>query len=250
MTRTIIVEDEAHSIVYLKSLLIQYCPEVQVLGVATTVEEAVQLIHDTKPELVLMDVELCGKLSFQIFEKMPSPPHFEVIFITGHENYAIQAIKYSCLDYLLKPIDGQELATAIEKFNMKKKVFITHKQIELLLQNTSGSTERLSKIAVSINDGLIILNIADIIYCKGDGNYTWIYTIQGEKTLSYRNLQYFEDLLSQEIFFRCHKSSVINLNHVKKYSKTDGYKVYLTGGHWVDVSVRKRDEFLTKILAV
>jgi two-component system LytT family response regulator len=156
----------------------------------------------------------------------------------------LQEIKSSCLQYLLKPIDYRELISAIEKYEKTKLISQNQKKIETLVENTKNSEKTLSKIAIPNADGYSFIDISEIQYCEADLNYTKVFTINGISFLSTKNLKEFEELLSPLNFFRCHKSWLINLNFVKKYSRTDGNRVQMVDEKWIDISFRKKDDFL------
>ncbi|HLP12903.1 MAG TPA: LytTR family DNA-binding domain-containing protein [Flavobacteriales bacterium] len=242
MIKTVLIDDESACIDVMKELLAVNCKQVQVLATAATVEEGITLIDALNPDLVFLDIELKDKLSFEILEKVKAQ-NFHVIFTTAHGKYAIQAIKASCLEYLLKPVDGNELVEAIAKFERQKQISLNHKRIEVLLENVGASGQASRKIAIPCNDGYEFVNNTDIIYCEADLKYTKIFTNKNERIVSSKNLGEFEELLQGDIFFRCHKSFIINLNYVKKFLKTDS-QVIMTNDKLIDISVRKKDEFL------
>ncbi|HEU4718316.1 MAG TPA: LytTR family DNA-binding domain-containing protein [Bacteroidia bacterium] len=243
MIKTIIIDDEKGNVGSLKELLNAYCRQVAVVATAENVADAIRLIDAHKPELIFLDVELKKELGFDIFRHYPDP-FFQVIFTTAHEKYALRAIKSSALEYLLKPVDYRELVRAVEKFEKQQHVTMSQKKISVLLENLGNDSQSFSKIAIPSSDGYSFVNTGEIIYCEADMNYTNVVTNKGEKILSTRNLKEFEEMLNPQVFFRCHKSWLINLNFIKKYSRTDGTRVLMANDAWIDISVRKREEFL------
>ncbi len=243
MIRTILIDDDDSNLKTLKGLLNKFCENVEVLSTCKSVKEAETAIIKYNPELVFLDVEMHNELGFDLFELFPLP-NFEVIFTTAHEQYALRAIKSSCIEYLLKPIDYRELINSIEKFEKIKGKPINQKKIETLIENINNKGQNFSKIAIPSSDGYTFLNTSEIQYCEADLNYTKVITVNGDLFLSTKNLKEFEELLSPLNFFRCHKSWLINLNFVKKYSRTDGNRVLMSNDKWIDISFRKKDEFL------
>ncbi len=242
MIKAVIIDDESSCRDALELLLKEFCPQVELVGMAASLPEGINLVKEKNPELVFLDVELKNHLGFKLFESFPNP-EFQVIFSTAHEKYALQAIKTSCLEYLLKPVDPVELMNAIAKFKPNANSDINQKKVEVLLENTGNASQVLNKIAVPTSDGYFFINTSDILYFEGDGKYTNMFTNKGDKIVSSKNLGEFEELLSQQNFFRCHKSWLINLNYIKKYLRSDA-QVVMSNDKLVDVSIRKKEEFL------
>lgn len=241
MIRAIIVDDENGNIRYLQGLLKEYCKQVVVKEVFNGVKEAAAFIAKEKVDVVFLDVELNNELGFKLLELFPNPD-FQVIFTTAHEKYALSAIKTSCLEYLLKPISYTELIAAVEKFERQKQVSINQKKIETLLENIGSNSGSFNKIAIPSNEGYTFISINDIVCCEASMNYTVIYTNKNEKIVSTRGLKEFEELLNPQLFFRCHKSWIINLNYIKKYLRNDS-RVTLNNDMKIDIAVRKKEEF-------
>ncbi|MGZ3904846.1 MAG: LytR/AlgR family response regulator transcription factor [Bacteroidia bacterium] len=240
MIRAVIIDDENGNIRYLEGLLKEYCSRVSVVATFNGVAEAAAFIAKEKIELVFLDVELNNELGFKLLESFPDPP-FEVIFITAHEKYALSAIKASCLEYLLKPVNHTELIAAIEKFEKQKKSQANQKKIEMLLENVAAAS--FHKIAVPSNEGYSFVSVNDIVCCEASTNYTIVYTAKNEKLTSTRGLKEFEELLPKDVFFRCHKSWLVSLNFVKNYNRND-MLVTMSNGMKIDVAVRKKEEFI------
>lgn len=243
MIQAIIVDNEPNNIETLQLLIEEHCPSVSIVGTAATVAEAQKLILHLHPDIVFLDVELDGETGFDLLDLFSSPS-FQVIFQTAHEKYALQAIKSSCLEYITKPIHSSDLIQAMNKYERYHKMEASQKRFEILLENIGNGNQALSKIAIPNADGYVFLNVSDIIYCQSDNNYTILYNSKGERIVSTKSLKEFEELLNPELFFRCHKSWLINLNHIQKYSRSDGSRVMMTNGNWIDIAVRKREEFL------
>ena len=242
MISAIIIDDENSNIRYLNGLLNEYCKQVLVKETFNEIKAAAAYIAKEKIELVFLDVELNHELGFKLLELFPAPD-FQIIFTTAHEKYALSAIKNSCLEYLLKPINYTELIVAVEKFEKQKQVVVNQKKIETLLENISSNSGSFNKIAIPSNDGYTFIGVNDIICCEASMNYTVVYTNKSEKIVSTRGLKEFEELLNPQLFFRCHKSWIINLNYIKKFFRADS-QVIMSNDMKIDVAVRKKEEFM------
>lgn len=237
----IIVDDDAGCIDTLEAILKKYCPKLNIVGSANTISDAVQLINSNFPELVFLDVEIGSEMGFDLFNYF-SDPEFKVVFTTAHEKYALKAIKSSCYDFLLKPVVIQEVVNVVAKLEKETKN-TTGKNVNVLMDNLRSKDNVLQKIAIPSNDGYAFINVGDIISLEADGKYTKIVTESGLKSLSTKNIGEFEELLNNDMFFRTHKSWIVNLNHVKKFLKTESM-VQLSNGTSAEVSSRKKDEFI------
>ena len=242
MLSAFLADDDISCIQTLETLLQAYCPEVAICGKATSVAEAVKEIHRLSPQVVFLDVEIGQELGFDLFAHFPDPS-FKVIFTTGHREYALQAIKSSCLDFLVKPVDYIELKEAVQKADHYFRQHEQQQQIEVLLSQFAGKNAN-PRIAINTPDGYEFINKDDILYCEASLNYTQVYLPGGKKLLASRSLGDFEEVLPKEKFFRSHKSFLINLLHIRKVSKADGLQAKMSNDKWVDISVRKKDEFL------
>jgi two-component system, LytTR family, response regulator len=241
MIKTIIIDDDKGCIEALSGLCEKHLPQVQVAGTAGTIDEGLKLIGEVGPELVFLDVELNGEFGFDLFKKLPQP-RFRVIFTTAHEKYALKAIKASCLEFLLKPVDDRELRAAVEKFEQQQLSELTGKKLGVLLGNLSQPHS--SRIVIPGHDSHTFLSMAEIICCEADMNYTNVFTDKGEKIVSSKNLKEFEGTLDPAVFFRCHKSWLININYIKKFMKGES-RVLMTNNKLIDVSIRKKEEFMS-----
>jgi len=245
MVRCIIVDDELKSRESLKILLEDFCENAQVLALCQNVEEGLAAIHAHKPDVVFLDIQMQRETGFDLLEKI-KPINFEVIFTTAHSEYAIKAFKFSAIDYLLKPIDIEELKKAVEKVEKKVNVNISAR-LDHLIQNLRPATAQQYKLALPTSDGLIFVRIEDIIYCEAASNYTQIFTSDGKKHVVSRTLKEYEDLLTDHNFFRIHNSHLINLSALKKYVRGEGGYVIMTNDVSLDVSKRKKEAFLSKL---
>ncbi|UZR99908.1 LytR/AlgR family response regulator transcription factor [Chondrinema litorale] len=244
--QVIVVDDEKKSRESLVVLLSEFCKSVQVLGSAGSVKEGLKLIEEVDPDIVFLDIQMNSETGFDLLRKS-LPTSFEVIFTTAHSEYAIEAIKFSALDYLLKPIDIQELQLAVSKYRKKSSDSKLSQRLETLIDNFKNTKSESFKMALSTSDGLIFVNLSEIVYLEADGSYTMFYLKNGEKHLVTKNLKEYETLLAPKNFFRIHNSFVINLGEIVKYVRGEGGYVVMTNGKSLDVSKRKKQAFLSKI---
>jgi two-component system, LytTR family, response regulator len=245
MITAIIIDDEAKGRLALREKLSAYCPQINLLAEATNGQEALMLIQHHKPQLIFLDIEMPRMNGFEMLNELPEK-NFHIIFTTAYDQYAIKAIKYAAFDYLLKPIDIEELKAAVEKIDTKENNQ-TKKQVELLQQNMLHPKKQLNKLAIPTLEGLLFFDINDIVHLEANSNYTNIYFANKTKITASKTLKDFEDLLPEDIFFRTHHSNLINLNYIKRYIKGDGGQIELQNGTYVDVSRRKKEEFLKAI---
>ena len=245
MVKCIVVDDEPKSRESLKILLEDFCDNTQVLALCQNVEEGIAAIKANQPDVVFLDIQMQRETGFDLLAKI-RPINFEVIFTTAHSEYAIKAFKFSAIDYLLKPIDIEELRKGVEKVE-KKLNFNISARIEHLVQSLKPSTGHNFKLALPTSDGLIFVKIEEIIYCEASSNYTQIFTNDGKKHLVSRTLKEYEDLLSDHNFYRIHNSFLINLDSIKKYVRGEGGYVIMNNDVSLDVSKRKKEGFLSKL---
>jgi two-component system LytT family response regulator len=241
----IIVDNEKSCINSLQILLRKYCAHVNVIETASSVIEAKMKIQSLKPELIFLDVELNNETGFDLIKNFPES-NFEIIFTTAYEKYALQAIKSSCFDFLLKPINIEELTETIRKLDFKK----NNQKIErtsTLIHNLSHADIYKKKLAIPNFEKLQFIEIKDIICLQADAKYTYIYVNDKTKLLSTKNLGEYEELLDSPNFFRCHKSWIINVNHMQSFDKSM-LQIELTNGIQAEVSTRKKEEFLKLFL--
>lgn len=247
MIKALIIDDEEHCIEVLENLLAANEGNlVEVSGRAKTVRDGIESIARLEPDLVFLDMQIGEKTGFDLLRALPEI-NFEIIFTTAFEKFALQAIKFSALDYLLKPIDGDELNTAIMKLLNKKSKIKTADKIDLLLQNTQKSDELFKKIIVPTFSGFEFMDIRDIIRCESESNYTTIYVKDKQKIVVSKTLKDFEEMLRDYHFFRVHNSHLINLDYIRRYRKGKGGSVILMDGTEIDVSTRRKDDFLKKL---
>lgn len=242
MITAIIVDDEPKSRDVLKTLLSRFCSDVEVLAQAGSISEAKDLIREHNPDLLFLDIEMPGGNGLQLLES-GATGNAEVIFVTSYAHYAIPALRLSAVDYLLKPIEVEELRAAVERVNDRKQVR-SKANLAVLKENLSQNTP-LQKIAIPGMQDVRFVKVSEIIRIEGDSNYSFIYIDGGEKIHSSRTLGDFEELLTgQPNFFRVHKTHLVNLDHVVKLIKTDGGYLEMKDGSQVEISRRRKTEVL------
>ena len=241
--KAIIIDDEARSRKALQIALNDYCPSVQIAVIAETAESGIEAIIKHKPDIVFLDVQMPGMSGFDLLAHFPEI-HFDIVFITAHDHYAIKAIRFSALDYLLKPIQIDELMAAVKKAEEKKNYRHSNWQYKSLYENVRSNNNASGSIAVPTGDGLLFIKTQNIIRCEAEGNYVIIYLPGKEKILITKNLGDIESMLDAKEFFRIHNSYLINLSHIKKYVKGEGGYVIMSDNSIVDVARRKKEEFM------
>lgn len=240
--RVVIVEDEPHSMMSLENRLRDYCPSTRVVGRADNITDGVREISTRKPDLLFLDIEMPGGNGFELLEQC-NGFDFEVIFTTAFEHYALKAIKFSALDYLLKPIDVDELQEAVRKVTKKKERDVDNLKVITLLRNL-GRSKVDQTIALATAEGLEFIRVSDIYYCQAEGSYTQFHLKKGGKLLVSKHLKEYENLLGEYGFFRVHNSFLINLSEVARYVKGDGGYLIMNNGDSVSLSPRRRDAFI------
>jgi len=241
--KSIIVDDEKHGRENLAGLLKEYCHEIEMAGEAASVEEAIKLINERKPELIFLDIEMPGKNGFELLEHFQQFD-FEVIFVTAYDSYAIKAIRFSAADYILKPINYNELQNAVKKVAAIIRSKKENYRLRNLLDNIQQPQH--AKIGLPTTDKVDFVDVNDIIYCKSEGSYTTVF-LPDKQILVSKNIGEFEDLLAEHSFLRVHKTFLVNLNHIAAYLKIDGGTLEMTGGEKIPIS-RRRKEMVVKRL--
>ena len=240
--RVIIVDDEINGRENLRAVLQTYCPEVEIVGEADSAMSAIELIQELKPSLIFLDIEMPGGDGFKVLEFFKRPS-FQVVFVTAYDQYAIKAIRFSALDYILKPIDIMLVKAAIDRHQQAKEEdtrlqqFLDNKQ----LPNAS------KRIALPLADKIHYVEVQDIISCKGEASYSTIYTTEGKKYLVSKPLIEYEDILADYGFLRTHKSHIVNRSHISTFIKSDGGYLLMSDGSNIPVSRRKKEAVLLEL---
>lgn len=240
MLKTIIVDDEHIAIQSLQLILKEYCPDIEIVGTAKSAIEAVKIINQKNPELVFLDIEMPNGSGFDVLEATPERT-FDVVFVTAYNHYAIKAIKFSAADYILKPVDIEEIIQTIEKIKQRRKESSAPLDLSTLLLNMKQPSPR--KIAVPTSNGTEFLSIDEILYINADRSYCQIFMTEKRNLVVSKSLSEMEMLLPADVFYRIHKSHTINLTFVKKHLKIDGGIIELTDGTKLYVARGKKDDF-------
>jgi len=245
MIRAIIVDDEPYCCDTLETMLEKYCPDVQLVAVCHSGEEAIAAISQHKPDLVFLDIEMPRMNGFDMLQKIGAI-NFEIIFTTSFDQYALRAIRFSALDYLLKPIDKEDLQTAVQKVIQRTQKPITQ-QLQLLMQKLQQPTNPINKIALPTMEGLQMVAVESILYCESDSNYTTFHLKNKQKIIVSRTLKEMEEMLEEYSFARVHSSYLVNLQEVNKYIKGEGGYLVLNDGSTVNVSASRKKLLLAKL---
>lgn len=238
----LIVEDEVHQQEMLAGLLNEHFPDYIITGIASSLAEAKQKLLEFTPDLVFMDVLLPPQTSFDLLHSLEHIP-FEIIFTTSYEEYAVKAFRLSAVDYLLKPVAKDELALALEKFRQKRMTRESVSHIKALLDNIRVERDHV-KIALPTLTGYIFVRVKDIVRCESDNTYTTFFTVDKRSIVVSKTLKDCEQMLADYRFCRVHNSHLINLEYISEYMKGEGGMVKMTDGSTIDVSRRRKDEFL------
>lgn len=246
MIKAIIIDDEKHCIDRLENLLKDFCQEVKILEKCFDVNTAYEKIKTLKPDVIFLDIQINEVTGFDLLKKFEKVD-FEIIFMTAFEQYAVQAFRFSALDYLLKPVDADDLVGAVEKLKNKLGKKNTSENLELLLQNFNNFKQKNKKITIHTMHGFEVIAAQDILYCKSDVNYTTLF-LKDEKMLTVaRTLKEFEAVLTQYNFYRINNSYLVNLEYIKSYNKGKGGFIKLESGAEIEVSSRRKEEFLRQL---
>jgi len=242
MLRTIIIDDEAHQRLTIEKLASTYCPTIKVEAKANSVQTGLSAIRKHKPDLVLLDIKLGDGTGFDILDQL-QPIDFKVIFITAYDQYAVKAFRFSALDYLLKPLDPEELVQAVNKIgDVMQEDF--HLQLTNLKEHLTATDKEHKKIIVKTHDNIHLIPVNEILYCQSDNNYVTFFLMHNQQIVVSASLKDYEEILGGSGFFRVHKSYLINLKYIRRFEKGLGGFVVLDGGPKIPVAQRKRVELL------
>ena len=248
MIPTLIVEDELHVAERLSQLIQEkYFDGLKLVGVASNVEKANTLLSTFGPKLVFLDVEIGQENAFEWLKTLKQID-FHIIFTTAHHKYAVDAFKWSAIDYLLKPIDEDDLADAVNKFLKFFQAEEQAEKVQNLLHNMYSFNQANKRVCISTGQGLLFLQQNDIIRFESSGNYTYVFLKNKQKLLVSKTLKEFDDILGESSFYRVHQSHLINLDFVKYFERGKGGYLELTDGAKIEVSVRKKEGFLEKMM--
>lgn len=242
--KAIIIDDEPHAANRLSGLLKKY-NSLSLEGEYLDLKSAVAAINEIKPDVLFLDVHLNNETGFDLLSQLPARA-FEVIFTTAHDKYAINAFKFSAIDYLLKPIDRNELSASIEKLLKKISLNEAASKLDMLMYNINSSLQA-QKITLPTENGLHFIPVQSIIRCQADTNYTHFFINDGSRITVSRTLKMYEEMLNDYGFVRVHNSHLVNITQIEKYSKGKGGSITMSDGSEIEVSVRKKEQFLKRI---
>jgi two-component system LytT family response regulator len=240
MLKAIIIDDEIAAINALKFLLEKYITDIVVIASANEASEGIAAIEELKPDIVFLDISMPDMNGFAMLDRL-GYRDFSLVFTTAHAEYAIQAIRHQASDYLLKPVDIDELKLCVEHIRIKRNRKYAGRHTDHTFSRKFDFT---SRIGLPVKEGVIFQSVADIVWIESDGNYCTFHTSDAKKYVVSKNIGEYEEVLPVKEFFRAHKSNLINIKKVKKYIRTDGYFVEMETGAVVEISRRKKDEFL------
>ncbi|WP_119080878.1 LytR/AlgR family response regulator transcription factor [Chitinophaga alhagiae] len=239
MFQAVIIDDEISNIENLATMLRKYCPKIAVAGTATSVDQGLQVIMETNPAILFLDIQMPDKGGFELLKSIEAPD-FEVIFVTAFDQYAIQAIKFSAIDYLLKPINTTELVNAVNRAiaNIEKEK--QNERLQNLVYAISNKNQ--VKIAVPGNKETLFISPETILFCKSDNNYTIIYLQNNQKIMSSKPIFEYEELLNTHGFIRCHQSYLVNTAFIKSWIRVDGDRLLMEEGHEIPISRNSKEK--------
>jgi two-component system LytT family response regulator len=253
MITALLIDDDQHLRQGMKSLLERHAPEIRIIGEAESVKTGIEAIENWKPQVVFLDIHLNDGTGFDILEEVAKKNgklNSHIVFITAHEQYALKAFKFSALDYLLKPVDPEELKKSVVKIKevLEKNTSFDH--IDLLLENIRKKVDHFKRIALSTADGIHLFEISDIIRCESQDNYTQFFIKNHKPLLISKTLKEYEELLMEHGFERIHQSHLINLSYLKSYIKTDGGYVIMGDNAKLPIAQRKKERLQELIKAL
>lgn len=244
MIRCVLIDDEKNALEMMEWLLKTYCPQVEIAAMCDSSAKGIDAINRQKPDVVFLDIEMPNMNGFDMLEQFDKL-FFDVVFCTAYDQFAIKAFKYSALNYLLKPVDPDDLKTTIKRIE-EKKTSPSKEQFDLLIQAMKGGGNKATpqRIALTSGDGLIFVPTSDIIYCEAESNYTNVVLAGGKKILVSKVLKDIDEVLSGSDFYRVHSSFLININHIKKLVRGEGGYIIMDNDATVSISRSKRQEFM------
>jgi two-component system LytT family response regulator len=237
----LVVDDEPHCRDSLRFFLTNGCPEARIVGEASSMKEAIEMITSLAPDLVLLDIDLGDGTGFDLLDHFPKPD-FKVVFTTGHDDFALRAFRYSALDYLLKPIDSEELVTAVRKIAIAGKPSDYQQQLDQLRHQTS--TRNFDRLTLNTGDSLVFIRTAEITRLEAHGNFSFVFLENGERHLASQSLAGFEEILPVPMFFRAHQSHVVNTKFVRKFTKAEGDCLLMADKSVIPLARRRKEAFM------
>ena len=243
MIRCILIDDERNALEMMEWLIKTYCPQVEIVDMCTSAQQGIESINAHKPDVIFLDIEMPRMNGFDMLEQFDKL-FFDVVFCTAYDQFAIKAFKYSALNYLLKPVDPEDLKATVVRIEERKSI-PSKEQFELLLQNINQPVKSTpQRIALTTGDGMIFVPTTDIIYCEAESNYTSVVLANGKKVVVSKVLKDIDEALSGPDFCRVHSSFLINVNRIKKYVRGDGGYLIMDDDTNISISRNRRQEFM------
>ena len=253
MITAVLIDDDKHLRKGMKSLLERYAQDIKIIGEAESVKTGIEALQKWQPQVVFLDIHLADGTGFDILEEVAKTQHkmnSHIVFITAHEQYALKAFKFSALDFLLKPVDPEDLLKSIQKIKEALDKNTSFEHIDLLLENIRKKVDHFKRIALSTSDGIHLFEISDIIRCESKDNYTQFFIKNHKPLLISKTLKEYEELLAEHGFERIHQSHLINVSYLKSYIKTDGGYVIMADNSKLPISQRKKERLQELIKAL
>lgn len=244
--RTLVIDDEPAFAENLVAMLHNESTEVEVIGKAQSIDEGLAMIAQLQPDLVFLDIMLLEGSGFNLLRRCPER-NFQVVFITAYDQYAIEAFKFSAVDYLLKPVASHELVAAVERTRLLLHQHQSEKQLQVLLDSVQRLPHQNRKLVLRESETLHVVNLTNILWCAAEGSYTTFHLEEGSKIMVSQHLKEYETLLKPQGFFRVHRSHLVNLQKILRLDKADGGTLHLTDGSTLPVSVRKREHLVHRL---
>jgi two-component system LytT family response regulator len=243
MIQCILIDDERNALEMMEWLLKTYCPEVEIVAMCNSAQQGIEAIREHKPDVIFLDIEMPRMNGFDMLEQFDKLT-FDVVFCTAYDQFAIKAFKYSALNYLLKPVDPDDLKATVARIEERKSM-PTREQLQLLMQHIHQPAKSTpQRIALTTNDGMIFVPTADIIYCEAESNYTTVVLQGGRKVIVSKVLKDIDEALSGPDFCRVHSSFLINVNRIRKYVRGDGGYLIMDDDANISISRNRRQEFM------
>ena len=244
MIKSVLIDDEKNALEMLEWQLQTYCPEIKVCGICQNVDDGIAAIKEQKPQLIFLDIEMPRKNGFELLQAFPEP-FFDVIFTTAYSQFAQKAFRFAALDFLLKPVDADDLVSAVQRYVKKQSKYEFKEHLDILMQLYKKPDSLPEKISLATQQAIHFVNPTNIIYCESDSNYTTVYFIDKSKLVVSKTLKEIEEMLTPYHFFRIHHSYIINLRQVSRYVKADGGAIEMTGGIQLAVSRQRKEELMS-----
>jgi len=242
MIKVVLIDDEKNALEMLEWQLHTYCPQVEIVAICNTADKGITAIHQQTPQLVFLDIEMPRKNGFEVLEAFNNPS-FDVIFTTAYNQFALKAFRFAALDYLLKPIDADDLVTSLKRY--EKKIQSNFKQqLEIMMQHYRQPNTLPEKISFATQQAVHFINPETILYCESDGNYTTLFFLDRTNLIVSKTLKEVEEVLQHYHFLRIHNSFIINLKQVSRYVKTEGGSIEMANGTKLPISRQRREEVM------